>query len=351
MQKSALILGIQGQDGALLADHLISCGYIVFGGARNLAEYNNWRLKELNILDKIQIEFYSIEDINSLRNLLIKSLPLEIYLLAGNSKTYDSFNSPLETIELTMKATINLLDLSMKILPNSKIFLAGSSEMYGRSSNSTGELSSSSVDELSYCQPLNPYGVSKLSLYNLGRLYREYFKLHIVTGVLFNHESPLRQKHFVTRKITSNLVRIMKTGGDFFTLGNINMRRDWCDARDIVRGMQQSLAAPTAEDYIFSSGETHSVREFLGLAAIRCGFFPEFDGVGMDEILRCRSTNKVLMRISPKHFRVLDTPTLTGNPSKALKNLGWSRQFSFENMVNQMVDIEIQRWNTGHLFH
>jgi GDPmannose 4,6-dehydratase len=351
MQKTALILGIQGQDGSLLAKHLTLNGYRVIGGARQLDEYNNWRLKQLEVLDLIHLEYYSIENIESLKSLLTKFLPNEIYLLAGDSKTYDSFLRPKETQDLANLSVINLLELSMKILPNSKIFLAGSSEMFGRTSGTQNTRAQLKVDETSYCEPLNPYGISKLTIFHLGRLYREFFKMHVVTGILFNHESPYRPKHFVTRKIVNNLVRIKKTDGDFFTLGNINMERDWSDARDIVLGIHQALQAPKATDYVFASGNTHSVREFLRVAALRCGFIPIFEGVGMDEVLKCKELNKVLMRINPKHFRAIDTPTLLGDSFKAEKILRWHPQISFECMVNEMVDVEINRWDSGNLFH
>jgi GDPmannose 4,6-dehydratase len=351
MNKTALILGIQGQDGSLLAKNLISKGYAVFGGARTLESYNNWRLEALDILDLIKLEFYSIENKVSLRSLLSKVLPHEIYLMAGDSRTYDSFLKPKETQDIATQAVINLLDLSMAILPNSKIFLAGSSEMYGRTIGKEDSQSIIKVDERSYCEPLNPYGLSKLTIFHLGRIYREFFKIYVVTGILFNHESPYRQKHFVTRKIVNNLVRIKITNGDFFTLGNINVARDWSDARDIVEGISKSLQAPTPADYVFASGKPHSLRDFLMLAAKRCGFDPIFEGSGMNEILRCKSSNKILMRISPKHFRVIETPTLSGDFCKAKKLLGWSPCLSFECLVNEMVDVEINRWGVGNFFH
>jgi len=346
MKKTALILGIQGQDGALLAKYLLSLGYDVVGGARAVNDFSNWRLIKLGIIDQIKIVHFEINDTGSLKAILQDYFPGEIYLLAGNSKTYSSFETPDLVITESIQSVDSLLKIIMQELPSTRVFLAGSSEMFGLSLNNENL-----VKEDSPCFPTNPYGIGKLSSFHLGRIYRDFHNLYVVTGILFNHESWLRPKHFVTRKITSNLARLKISGGAPFTLGNIDIGRDWSDAEEIVIGMHSSLQAPESSDYVFSSGVITRVREFFTLAAKYVGFEPVFHGFGLEEKCICANSGKVIMKINPRHFRVLDTPALVGNSSRARIDLGWSTSSSIDSVVKKMVTADLERWKLGDVTH
>lgn len=349
--KRALILGIQGQDGALLAKHLLDKGYEVFGGAREINNFKNWRLIQLGILSQINIARYEIHDPSSLKALMEASVPAEIYLLAGESKTYSSFDNPLASTTEQIIAHCNLFDLALKLMPNVKIFVAGSSEMFGFEAARPSLLKTRVVNEFSSCFPANPYGVGKLSAFELARIYREFHGLHIVTGILFNHESQFREKEFVTRKISFNLARLKIYGGEPITLGNLDNGRDWSFAVDVVKVMQATLQASAPKDYIISSGKISTVRDFFAIAAEACGFLPVFQGAGLNEICVCQKSNLVLMKINPKNFRVLDTPILIGDNSSLRNDLGINLSCDINDLAMEMINADLNRWSTGNLTH
>ena len=351
MNKKALILGIQGQDGALLADFLLKKGYEVYGGARNLENYNSWRLIHLGILNQIKLFKYEIGLKEELRSIITKVEPNEIYLLSGDSKTYESFLNPLQSITSSVSSLTNLLDLCYELLPATRIFIAGSSEMFGSFESGKSSDDFRVVTEDSLCNPSNPYGVGKLNNFHLSRLYRIYHNLYIVNGILFNHESHLRSKHFVTRKITRNLTKLKLNLDGGFTLGNIDMQRDWTSASDVVRGMHLSLQPNIPSDYIFSSGIKTSVRDFFMIAAKSCGFEPLFFGEGLNEYCKCIKTGKKLLSINPRHFRVIDTIPLVGDSSKANDLLKWFPLVSLETLIGEMVENDMLKWTTNQNTH
>jgi len=347
MSKIALVLGIQGQDGALLSKHLLDKGYDVFGGARNLDAFNCWRLESLEIYERVQLRKYDILDKESLRNIITECTPSEIYMLAGSSKTYSSFYGPDSAISESVHGVTNIFDLCVDLMPHVRIFIALSSEMFGSANpNSDGLIS----EEIA-CFPLNPYGLGKLCAFHLARQYRNFHNLYIVNGILFNHESTLRTKHFLTRKITYNLARLKVVGGQPLRLGNLNIERDWSSANDVVQGMHQSMLKNEASDYIFASGKTTSVRTFLSLAATAAGFEPIFAGSGLEEKCHCNKTNQLLAEVSMKHFRSIDTPGMSGDFTKAHELLGWEPTRSVAQIADEMVLEDLERWRLGKIAH
>jgi GDPmannose 4,6-dehydratase len=232
-------------------------------------------------------------------------------------------------------------------MPNVRIFIASSSEIFGESAPNPDGL----IDEKVSCLPLNPYGLGKLCAFHLARQYRSFHKLHIVNGILFNHESIYRTKHFLTRKITYNLARLKIEGGEPLTLGNLNMVRDWSSACDVVRGIHQSILKKEGNDYIFASGKTTSVRNFLHLAATAAGFEPIFTGSRLEEKCICKKSNQLLVEVSMKHFREIDTPGMAGDFTKAYELLGWAPTKSIEVIASEMVAEDLQRWRMGEISH
>ena len=347
MGKVALVLGAQGQDGALLAKSLLEEGYEVFGGARNLDVFNCWRLRSLGIFDKVQLRKYDILDKESLRKIMTECSPSEIYMLAGNSKTYSSFYGPDAVISEAIHGVTNIFDLCVDLMPHVRIFIASSSEMFGKATPNSDGL----ITEQTACFPVNPYGLGKLCSFHLAKQYRDFHNLYIVNGILFNHESTLRTKHFLTRKITYNLARLKLEGGEPLTLGNLNMERDWSSAHDVVRGMHQSMLKKVGGDYIFASGKTTSVRAFLSLAATAAGFEPIFTGSGLEEKCHCKKTNQLLAEVSMKHFREIDTPGLAGDVSRARELLGWAPTKPVDVIASEMVAEDLQRWRIGEISH
>lgn len=348
MDRNALIIGILGQDGAYLSRHLLAHGYKVFGAARGIDDFKKWRLTSLHVSNDVTLFECDSMDKGALKKVLVESAPSEIYFLAGNSLTYSSLNSPFKAIADGLMSITNLLDLCVEFLPNSRIFLAGSSEMFG----SRGHGDKHIVDDGSKCMPINPYGLGKLNAYHLARIYRSYHKLYVSIGILFNHESPLRSKAFVTRKITHNLARLkVLGGGEPLMLGNIDMQRDWSLAEDVVAGMRLSLQPLVPHDYVFASGVLRSVREFFTIAAKKCGFDPEFNGAGLEEVCCCKKTGQKLLGISTKHFRVLDTSPFAGEVSATKSLLGWSSSGDLQDLIGGMVEADILRWQSRDLVH
>lgn len=347
MSNVALVLGIQGQDGSLLSKHLLERGYEVFGGARNLDSFSSWRLKNLGIYEQVQLRKYDILDKQCLRKIITECTPSEIYMLAGNSKTYSSFYGPDGAISEAVHGVTDIFDLCVDLMPHVRIFIASSSEMFGSATPNLDGL----ITEDATCFPTNPYGLGKLCSFHLARQYRNFHNLHIVNGILFNHESTLRTKHFLTRKISYNLARLKVEGGEPLRLGNLNMERDWSSAYDVVQGMHQSMLKNESNDYIFASGKTTSVRTFLSLAATAAGFEPILTGSGLEEKCRCKKTNQLLAEVSMKHFREIDTPGMAGDFTRARKLLGWEPTTSVAQIAQDMVAEDLQRWSLGEIAH
>ena len=333
-----LIIGVTGQDGSLLAEKLIGEGEKVIGTFRRGGDYGNndkaWRLDELKIKNLISLEPLDINDIFHFQKLMIKHNPDIIYQLAGNSFVGDSFEAPQSTLATNINSTINILETIRSLNMNTKVFFASSSEIFD---SSTFEVK----NETSKMEPLNPYGISKLTVYHLVKMYREAFGLEVSTGIFFNHESPFRARNFVCRKISYNIARLKVYGGPSFSLGNIDMKRDWSSAEDFVDGICLIVKKPG--DYVLSSGNLTSVRSLLIEAARHAGFDPKFKGEGLKELCYDAITGKVLMTISEKYYRKIDTPGLMGDSEKLEKSTGWKKTKGINQVICQMVEKDINR--------
>lgn len=318
--KKALICGISGQDGAYLARLLLNKGYQVYGGSRDaqIASFQN--LVRLGIREKVQLVSISINDFRSVLQTLLKVKPDEIYNLAGQSSVGLSFEQPVETLESISMGTLNLLEaIRFSELPI-KFYNAGSSECFG----DTGSLA---ADETTPFRPRSPYGVAKAAAFWQVANYREAYQLQASTGILFNHESPLRPERFVTQKIVSAACRIAAGSQETLTLGNIDIARDWGWAPDYVEAMWLMLQQESADDYVIATGKTHRLRDLIRVV---------FEAVGLDW------QNHV--RIDASFFRPTDIAEGHANPSKSLRQLNWRATHTMEEvaqlMVNQRLHVE-----------
>jgi GDPmannose 4,6-dehydratase len=312
--KNALIFGLTGQDGAYLSDFLLKKGYNVSGTFRRTSHKCFERLEEMKTFDQITTIKADLADQGSLQNAIRKSEPDEIYNLAAQSFVGASFEQPILTSDITGLGVLRILDVVRDILPDAKFYQASSSEMFG---DNPGK-----KDENSVFKPRSPYGAAKVFAHNITINYRESYDLFACCGILFNHESPLRGLEFVTRKITNTLAQIKYKKANELKLGNINTKRDWGFSGDYVEAMWLMLQQKHPDDYVISTGESHSVKEFLTLAS---------EYIGFDNWEKIVSFDEKLIRPSDIH-------ELLGDSSKALKQLNWKPKISFKQLVKLMVD-------------
>jgi len=312
--KNALIFGLTGQDGAYLADFLLKKGYNVSGTFRRTSHKCFERLEEMKTIDKVTTIKADLADQGSLQSAIRKSEPDEIYNLAAQSFVGASFQQPILTSDITGLGVLRILEVIRDILPDTKFYQASSSEMFG---NYPGK-----KDENSVFKPRSPYGAAKVYAHNTTVNYRESYDLFACCGILFNHESPLRGLEFVTRKITNTLSQIKYKKATELKLGNIDTKRDWGFAGDYVEAMWLMLQQKHPDDYVISTGESHSVKEFLNLASEYIGFDSWKEIVSFDEEL----------------IRPAEIDELVGDSSKAQKQLNWKPKVSFEQIVKIMVD-------------
>lgn len=333
MKKIALILGITGQDGSLLANYLLSKNYYVIGGARNLSQKSIWRLEHLKIHNKIKIYEFNIGNKKNIDLILKENLPCEIYFLAGEARTYNSFTNPKKVIFEAVSSLTVLLESCLNYAPLAKIFIASSSEIYGDFKGKASELTKHN--------PLNPYGIGKQNIVQLAKLYRDFHGLNLYVGIMFNHESFLRSSHFVTKKIIYNLCKLKLYGGNPISLGNIRITRDWTDARDMVKGIHAMLQTNQSDNYVLGSENLHSIKDFFIHAAQSLDFDPVFNKKGLDESCICKKTGQKLMTINPKYFRVNDLNNLYADSTKAKTDISWKPKISFSKMIEDMIDEEL----------
>lgn len=320
--KTALICGVSGQDGAYLAKLLLDKGYTVFGGSRD-AQMSSFRnLERLDIRQHIDVVSVSINDFRSVLQTLQKVKPDEVYNLAGQSSVSLSFEQPVETLESISIGTLNLLESIRFTNQPIRLYNAGSSECFG----DTGTLS---ADENTPFRPRSPYGVAKAAAFWQLANYREAYQLHASTGILFNHESPLRPERFVTQKIVSAACRIANGSSEKLTLGNINIARDWGWAPDYVEAMWLMLQRDVADDYVIATGKTHTLKDFIATVFRQAGLNYE-DHVVSD----------------PKFFRPTDIAEGHAYPAKARLNLGWAATHSMEEVARMMVDAVMSQMST-----
>ena len=341
--KSALILGVTGQDGALLAEELLSLGYKVYGGFRRGLSSKVWRLEELGVLDQLEMININLHEPHQVMEAITTIQPDHIYHFAGESFVSDSFHQPYSNIAANTVGTLNVLEAIRISAPDARLFFASSSEIFG------GIEPGKILTEESKFLPSNPYGVSKLAAQNLVNIYRNRFGVHAVCGIMFNHTGPLRARNFVTRKITYNLARLRIDGGSAMVLGNMEACRDWGSAADYVRSMPKVLAVNAPHDFIFATGKVTSVKTFLRLAAEAAGFVPIFENEGLSSTCRDKPSGQKLAEVSERYFRVVDTPPHVGSSARLKKTIDYVGVHSIQNIAEEMMKADLDRRTDGRL--
>lgn len=332
--KKALITGITGQDGSYLAELLLGKGYEVHGIIRRSSTVNTERIDHLIHPDDdntLHLHYGDLSDGGSLSRLIEKIQPDEVYNLAAQSDVKVSFDVPEYTSDVDALGALRLLESIKEVNPKIKYYQASSSELYGK-------VKEIPQNENTPFYPRSPYAAAKLYAYWITVNYREAYHLFACNGILFNHESPRRGENFVTRKITKGIAKILKGEQDHLVLGNLDAKRDWGFAGDYVEAIWLILQQKAPDDYVISTGETHTVREFCELAFHEAGLDLQWVGKGLDEKGIDRKTGKVLVSISKDYFRPSEVDLLLGNPEKAKEQLHWAPKISFPQLVAMMVN-------------
>jgi len=332
--KKAVITGITGQDGAYLSALLLDKGYEVFGLVRRTSSTDLSRLEYLGIVRDVTLVEADMLEESTLARAIKDLQPDELYNLAAQSFVQASFDQPLYTTQVNAMGAARLLEAIRHNKPDTRFYQASTSEMFGA-------VEAHPQDEETPFHPRSPYGVAKLYAHWLTRNYREAFGLHASSGILFNHESPIRGQEFVTRKITSTLARIRCGSDEVLELGNLEARRDWGYAGDYVQGMWQMLQRDKPGDFVLATGETHSVREFVDEAANCLDFSLRWSGKGNEETATDNGTGRTLVRVNPLHYRPSEVSLLIGDASKAKRELGWKPGVSFSELVKRMVRADL----------
>jgi GDPmannose 4,6-dehydratase len=336
-QKIALITGVTGQDGALLAEFLLNRGYVVHGLKRRSSSFNTARVDHLYVdphegATRFFMHYGEMTDPANLIRIVQETQPTEIYNLAAQSHVHVSFETPEYTASADGLGTLRLLE-AIRILnlgDRVRFFQASSSEMFGNSPPPQNETTP--------FRPRSPYAIAKLFAYWTTVNYREAYGFHASNGILFNHESPQRGETFVTRKITRAVAAIEAQNQRKLYLGNLDARRDWGHARDYVSAMWKIVEHQTADDYVIATGEAHSVREFVELAFRCCGVEIAWQGTGVNEQGVDCSSGRVLVEIDPRYFRPTEVDDLLGDATKARQVLSWAPQTPFSELVREMVE-------------
>lgn len=343
--KTALVTGVTGQDGAYLAELLLNKGYRVVGAYRRTSSVNFWRLGELGVEThpNLHLVEHDLTDLSSSIRLLDKWQPEEIYNLAAQSFVGVSFDQPLTTGSITGLGAVNLLEAIRLVNPKVRFYQASTSEMFGKV-----QAIPQSEDTAFY--PRSPYGVAKLYAHWMTVNYRESYGIFGASGILFNHESPLRGREFVTRKITDGMARMRLGQLDQLELGNLDAQRDWGYAKDYVDGMWRMLQTEQSDTFVLATGRTETVREFVRMAGKAAGFDLEFEGHAEAEVGRDRATGKILVRVNPAFYRPSEVDLLIGDPTKARQSLGWQAQTQLEELCLMMVEADLRRNRDGRSF-
>ncbi len=343
-KRTAVVTGVTGQDGAYLAQFLLRAGYEVVGTYRRSSSASFWRLNELGLLDEpaLALVSHDLTDLGSNVRLLESVRPVEIYNLAAQSFVGASFDQPNTTTQVTGVGVLNLLEAVRIVDPGIRFYQASTSEMFGR-------VQAIPQSETTPFYPRSPYGVAKLYAHWMTINYRESYDIFGVSGILFNHESPLRGEEFVTRKITSGVAKIRAGLMDCLELGNLDAKRDWGFAPEYVRGMWQMLQCENPDTYVLATGKTTTVRRFVEMAFGFAGIELEWEGLGREEVGVERQTGKVRVAVSPEYYRPAEVDILVGDPSKADRDLGWSAETDVETLCQVMVEADIRRAQKGYL--
>lgn len=356
--KKAIVTGITGQDGAYLAELLLDKGYQVFGTYRRTASVNFWRSEELGIQNHPNLELveYDLTDLSSAIRLLENTQATEVYNLAAQSFVGVSFDQPLATTEISGVGALNLLEAIRIVNPAIRYYQASTSEMFGK-------VQSVPQNEQTPFYPRSPYAVAKLYAHWMTINYRESYGIFGTSGILFNHESPLRGREFVTRKITDAVARIALGTQNVLELGNIDARRDWGFAREYVDAMWRMLQADEPDTFVVSTGRTESVRSFVEMAFKAAGISVEFQGQAEGEVAVVSALDdsvsgqelsprvgQVVMRVNPRFYRPAEVELLIGDPSRAREKLGWSATTPLEQLCQMMVEADLRRIKSGFSF-
>ena len=343
--KKAIVTGITGQDGAYLAELLLKKGYKVYGTYRRTSSVNFWRLGYLGIEDHPDLELveYDLTDATQSIRMVAEIEPDEIYNLAAQSFVGVSFAQPVTTAEITAIGPLNLLEAIRIVNPKIKFYQASTSEMFGK-------VQEIPQKETTPFYPRSPYGVAKLYAHWITVNYRESYGIFGCSGILFNHESPLRGKEFVTRKITDSVAKIVLGRQDVIELGNLDAKRDWGYAKEYVEGMYLMLQANKPDTYVLATNRTETVRDFVKLAFKAVDIDIEFTGSGIDEKGVDSKTGKTLVKVNPKFFRPAEVDLLIGDYSKAREILGWEPKTTLEELCKLMVESDIEKNKKGLSF-
>lgn len=345
MKKTAIITGITGQDGAYLAELLLEKDYKVYGTYRRTSSVNFWRIEELGIEKNPNLHLveYDLTDLSASIRLLQTTGATEVYNLAAQSFVGVSFEQPLTTAEITGIGAVNLLEAIRIVNPKVRFYQASTSEMFGK-------VQAIPQIESTPFYPRSPYGVAKLYAHWMTVNYRESYGIFGSSGILFNHESPLRGREFVTRKITDSVAKIKLGQLDCMELGNLDAKRDWGFAKEYVEGMWRMLQADEPDTFVLATNRTETVRDFVRMAFKGAGIEVEFKGQAEGETAVDTATGKTVMRINPRFYRPAEVELLIGNPERAKTKLGWAPTTTLEQLCQMMVEADIRRNKVGFSF-
>jgi GDPmannose 4,6-dehydratase len=343
--KTAIITGLTGQDGAYLAQMLLHKGYTVYGTYRRTSSVNFWRIEELGIQShpNLHLVEYDLTDQGSSISLVQKVQPDEIYNLAAQSFVGVSFDQPSTTAQITGIGALNLLEAIRLVNTKIRFYQASTSEMFG-------QVQAIPQIESTPFYPRSPYGVAKLYAHWMTVNYRESYNIFGSSGILFNHESPLRGREFVTRKITDSVAKIKLGQLDCLELGNLDAKRDWGFAKEYVEGMWRMLQADEPDTFVLATNRTETVRDFVRMAFKGADIAVEFKGCEENETAVDTATGKTVMRINPKFYRPAEVELLIGDPAKAKAKLGWEPKTTLEQLCQMMVEADLRRNQAGFSF-
>jgi GDPmannose 4,6-dehydratase len=345
MSKTAIVTGISGQDGAYLAENLLERGYEVYGTYRRTSSVNFWRIDELGIANHpgLKLVEYDLTDMGSAIRLIETSQATEIYNLAAQSFVGVSFDQPIATGTITGLGAAYLLEAIRTVNKSIRFYQASTSEMFGK-------VQAIPQTEDTPFYPRSPYGVAKLYAHWLAVNYRESFDIFATSGILFNHESPLRGREFVTRKITDTVAKIALGKAEVLELGNLDAKRDWGFARDYVEGMRLMLQHDTPDTFVLATNRTETVRHFVELSFGHIGVELDWKGSNENEVGICRATGRTLVRINPVFYRPAEVELLIGDAGKARTELGWEATTSLDELCQMMVEADLRRNKLGWSF-
>ncbi len=343
--KKAIVTGITGQDAAYLTELLLNKGYEVYGTYRRTSSVNFWRIEELGIQNHKNLHLieYDLTDQANSVHMVMEIQPDEIYNLAAQSFVGVSFDQPLATAHITGLGCVHLLEAIRIVNPKIKFYQASTSEMFG-------EVQEIPQTEKTPFWPRSPYGAAKMYAHWMVVNYRESYGMFASSGILFNHESPLRGREFVTRKITDSVAKIKLGKLDCMELGNMDAKRDWGFAKDYIEGMYLMLQADKPDTYVLGTNRTETVRDFVTMAFKAVDVELEWKGSEENETATDKATGKVVVKVNPKFYRPAEVDLLIGNPEKAKKELGWEPKTTLEELCAMMVEADLRRNEAGFSF-